>query len=486
MQASSPDKGLEPAFETIEPDICVIGSGAGGMAAALEAAAFGRSVCLIEKQRMGGSALNYGCLPSMAFLAAAERAELIRTSRPFGIEAQEPKIDPRAVCHHVQDIIATETANHTIERLTGFGIRVIFGAARFLDRRTLIAGDTRIKARRVIIATGSAPLVPDIPGIDAIPFFTPETIFANDRRLAHLLIWGSGSTALELADAHRRLGSDVTVIAPDRALPDEDPEMAAVVLRALAARGINIRQATKLERFEARAGGFRVAVSDANFQEVLDATHLLIAGPREPNIDDLNLDAAGIKHEARGIKVNAGLRTTNRRVYAIGAASGSGDQTNIATAQASIVLKRALFLVPARFRPEIIPRVIKTDPALAHVGLTEAQALDRGYKVDVLRWPFEENDRARAERRTTGHVKIIAEKSGRILGATISAANAEHLIDVWSLALAKGLTMTDMAAWTPAHPALGEASKKAATRFFAAMTAKPSVRRMIGYVAKLG
>jgi pyruvate/2-oxoglutarate dehydrogenase complex dihydrolipoamide dehydrogenase (E3) component len=488
--ASAPDaEGAGPsvalAGEPLTTDICVIGAGSGGLTVAAMAAAFGRKVVLVEKHKMGGAGLNAGSIPSKALLAAAKRAHAMRTADSFGIVPVEPQIDPRAIHAHVRGVVSAVAPNDSVERYTGLGIRVILGAARFLDKRTVIAGDYRITARRFVIATGSAPAIPDIPGLDACPYLTSDTIFDGDRKISHLLVIGAGAVGLELAQAHLRLGSRVTVIETDRALGNDDPEATGILLRALRSEGMDIREGATIERAEAMAGFVRLHVSTATGSETIDGSHILVAAGRVPNLSDLNLQAAGIKHTRDGISVNAGLRTSNRRVYAVGDVTGGPRSAHASSYQAEVVVRRALFWLPSKVDPSLIPRVVFTDPELAHIGLTEIEARAK-HKINVLRWPFSENDRAQAERATTGHIKVVTTAKGRILGATIVGPGAAELIQIWALAIAQRLPIKAMFGYVAPYPTYGEVGKRAALRQYTTLPSRANVRKLIDFLARLG
>lgn len=473
------------AGEPLPTDICVIGAGSGGIAFATMAAAFGRRVVLVEKHRLGGGGLS-GSIPSKALVAAARRAHAMRTASDFGIASVEPQIDYRAVQSHIRGAVSAAAPNDSVERLTGLGIRVILGAARFLDKRTLLAGDYRVTAQRFVIATGSSPAMPDIAGLDTCAYLTNETIFDIDRKIPHLLVVGGGPIGLELAQSLLRLGSRVTVIEAARALGSDDHEATAVVLRALRAEGLDIREGAKVERVEGMSGYVRAHISTAHGTETIDGSHLLVATGRIPNVSDLNLAAAGVRLGRDGIAVNRGLKTTNRRIYAIGDVTGGPRFSHVSSYQAEIVMRRALFRIPAKFDPALIPWVTFTDPELAHVGLTEDQARAEKHKINVLRWPFTENDRAHAEHQTAGHIKIVITPKGRILGATIVGAGASELIQIWALAVAQELHVAAMAGYVAPHPTLGEIGKRAALRYYATLPAKAKVRKLIDFLARLG
>ncbi len=355
-------------------DLCVIGGGSGGLSVAAGAAQLGVSVVLIEKHKMGGDCLNYGCVPSKALIAAARRAHLMRTSAPFGIVPTNPTISYKGVHDHVHGVIAAIAPNDSAERFTGLGVEVIRATAQFISRDTVLAGDRRIKARRFVIATGSSPAIPPIPGLDGVPYFTNETIFDNRSQLDHLIVIGGGPIGLELAQAYLRLGSRVTVLEAMKALGKDDPELSEVVLKRLRAEGMEIREGALVERV---AGGTRlvdVHISEGGVPAIVQGTHLLVATGRMPNVASLNLEAASIKYDKRGIQVSKGLVTSNSRVFAIGDVIGGPQFTHVANYHAGIVLRRALFRLPATVDGDIIPWVTFTDPELAHVGLTEDAA----------------------------------------------------------------------------------------------------------------
>lgn len=482
------DDAGSAAIETIAPDICVIGGGSGGLSVAAAAAAFGRSVVLIEKHKMGGDCLNYGCVPSKALIAAGRRAHTMRTSQAFGIEPVDPVVDFSAVHRHVHSVIAAIAPNDSIERFQGLGVRVIQAVARFADASTVVAGDHRITARRFVIATGSSPMVPPIPGLSQVAYLTNETLFDNTVRPDHLVIIGGGPIGMEMAQAHRRLGSRVTVIEGAKALGKDDPEMTALLLGLIRAEGVDVREGTLVERVEPLMQGVRVHLKAAGGGDAgyVDGSHLLVAAGRRPNIADLNLAAAGIKSGKAGIEVDRGLRTTNKKVFAIGDVAGGLQFTHVANYHAGIVIRRVLFRLPAKAYTRHVPWVTYTEPELAHVGLSEPEALAQNIKIRVLRWPFHENDRAQAERETAGHIKVVTDPKGRILGATILGAQAGELVQMWSLAIAQGLNIKAMTAWVSPYPTLSEVNKRVAYRFFVDKAGNPLLRRIIGWLAKLG
>jgi pyruvate/2-oxoglutarate dehydrogenase complex dihydrolipoamide dehydrogenase (E3) component len=368
-------------------------------------------------------------------------------------------------------------------------VHVVKAEARFKDRRTIIAGDVEIRARRFVIASGSSPVVPPIEGLDTVDYLTNETIFEQTRRPGHLVIVGGGPVGIELAQAYRRLGSEVTVVEAATALAREDPELAAIVLKRLRAEGITIREATRvegLERVERRGrAGIRVEVDSG--ARSIEATHLLIAAGRAANVGGLALEKAGIGHVPAGITVSPKLRTSNSRVYAVGdVVAGAPQFTHVASYHAGIVIRALLFRLSARENRGIIPRVTFTDPELAHVGLTEAEALALGHRIRILRWPYAENDRAQAERRTQGHIKLVTDLKGGILGASIVGANAGELIGLWALALSKRMNVREIADFVAPYPTMSEIGKRAAISYFVPQTQRPLVRKLIGLLRVFG
>ncbi|WP_394889201.1 dihydrolipoyl dehydrogenase family protein [Mesorhizobium sp. AaZ16] len=473
--------------KVLTPDICIIGAGSGGLSVAAASAAFGVPVVLIEKGRMGGDCLNYGCVPSKALIAAAKQAHMMRHGEKFGIGAVEPEIDFRKVNGHVHGVIEAIAPNDSVGRFSALGVHVIQAEARFKDDRTVVAGDFEICARRFVVATGSSPLVPPIEGIDSVDYLTNESVFDLKRRPGHLIVIGGGPIGMELAQAHRRLGSRVTVLEAAKALGKDDPELAALVLRQIRAEGVDIRENAKVAKVEKRGKtGIRVHIETDGGRKTIDGTHLLLAAGRAANAAGLDLEKAGIDYDAKGLKVTGRLRTTNRRVYAVGDVAGSLQFTHVANYHAGIVIRALLFRLPARERLRAMPWVTFTDPELAHVGMTEADAVKAGVKIRILRWPYAENDRAQAERRTEGHIKVVADRRGRILGATIVGANAAEIINMWALALSKGLNLRDVAGYVAPYPTMSEIGKRAAITYFAGVAGKPLVRRLVRFLRLFG
>jgi len=450
-------------MDHIKTDILVIGAGSGGLSVAAGAVQMGADVVLLEGHKMGGDCLNYGCVPSKALIASGKAAYAQAHAAPYGVADVTPAPDYAAAKDHVADVIATIAPHDSVERFEGLGVKVIQEFGRFISSTEVEAGTTRITARRIVIATGSSPLVPPIPGLEAVPYHTNETIFDLREPPKHLLIIGGGPIGMEMAQAHLRLGAKVTVIEGAKALAKDDPDAAAVVLDHLRAEGVEIAEDALAAEIRGKAGAIEVETKDGR---VFKGSHLLMAVGRKPNMDRLNLDAAGIKTTKAGIKVDASLKTSNKRVYAIGDVAGGLQFTHVAGYHAGVVIRSALLGLPAKASTAHIPWATYTDPELAQVGLTEAQARkEHGINLEVVRAEYSGNDRAIAERKTSGFVKVMVVK-GRPVGATIVGAQAGELIQTWALALANGLKMKHISAMVAPYPTLGEVNKRAAGAYF--------------------
>ena len=467
----------------LAPDLCVIGGGSGGLAVAAGAVQMGASVVLVERGAMGGDCLNSGCVPSKSLLAAARIADLGRRSAGFGVAYGAPRIDFATIGDSVEQVIAKIAPNNSAERFEALGVTVLPVEARFAGPRSVRAGEVEIRARRFVIATGSSPAVPAIPGLADVPYLTNENIFANRTRPEHLIVIGGGPVGIELAQAYRRLGARVSVLDIGPLLPRDDPDLVEELLQCLAGEGIALRAGIAIAAVERCDDAIRVRLADG---EAIVGSHLLVATGRRPSLAALDLSAADIESTPAGITVDRRLRTTNRRVFAIGDVAGGPQFTHVALYHAGIVIRNALFRLPAKVDYRALPWVTYTDPELAHVGLTEAAARAAGSGVEVLRWRFAENDRAQIERDTTGLVKIVTRRDGRILGASILGAGAGDLILPWALAISQKLKIGALANLVMPYPTRGEAGKRAAGSFYAARLFSPHTRRLVRFLAAFG
>ncbi len=475
-------------MERANVDICVIGGGSGGLSVAAGAAQMGATVALFEAAEMGGDCLNHGCVPSKALLAAGKARARQRADARFGVLSEPGSVDFEAVKAHVRGVIAAIAPNDSVERFEGLGVRVVPARARFAGPREVEGGGVRVRARRIVIATGSRPMVPPVPGLADGPYLTNETVFDVEALPEHLVVIGGGPIGIEMATAFRDLGSRVTVVEMAGILPRDDPELVGLLRERLAGKGIAL-----LEHIRARfvswpeGGGVSVAATAADGTErEVSGSHLLVAAGRTPALDDLGLDAAGIEAGRGGVVVDRALRTANRRVYAIGDAAGPYLFTHMAGYHAGLVLRSALFRLPARVDARAVPWVTYCDPELAQVGLTEAEARAGRDDIRVSRWPLAENDRAQAERETGGLVKVATTRRGRVLGASILAPHAGELAQIWCLAIQKRLGIGAVASAILPYPTLGEANKRAAGSFYTEALFGARTQRLVRFLGRFG
>ncbi len=466
----------------LKTDLLVIGAGSGGLSVAAGAVQMGADVVLLEDHKMGGDCLNYGCVPSKALIAAGKQAHIMRNGAKFGVANVTPKIDYAAAKDHVQSVISTIEPVDSVERFEGLGVNVIQERGRFIDANTVQAGAYEITARRVVVATGSSPFVPPIAGLDTVPYLTNESLWGLREQPAHLLIIGGGPIGIEMAQAYLRLGSRVTVIEAAKAMGRDDPELAGVVLERLRDEGLVIEEDAMASEVSGSAGAITVKAKDGR---VFEGSHLLMAVGRAANVNDLGLENAGITYDRGGIQVDASMRTTNKKVYAIGDVAGQMQFTHVAGYHAGVVIRSILFGLPSKARQDHLPRATYTDPELAQVGLTEAQAREtHGAAMEVARFELHENDRAIAEAKTTGFIKVMVVK-GRPVGASIVGASAGDLIGIWALAIANNLKMSQVAGMVAPYPTLGEVNKRAAGAYFSPrLFENPMVKRVVGLVQR--
>lgn len=473
-------------MEVIKADVCVIGAGSGGLSVAAGASQMGAKVVLIEKGEMGGDCLNSGCVPSKALLAASHAAQTARESGQFGIHSSEPLVDWQGVHHHVQQVIKSIAPNDSQERFEALGVTVIRAVANFRDRASVEAGGRLVQAKFFVIATGSSPYIPPIEGLDQVSYLTNENIFSNQSAIKHLIVIGGGPIGIEMAQAHRRLGAKVTVMEMARLLVKDDPELTQVVIDRLAREGVIFHEGGRSLRLERREGdGIAVYCETDAGKQCAIGSHLLIATGRRANVHALNLEAADVLYNSRGIIVDRRLRSSNKRIFAIGDVAGPFQFTHMAAYQAGIVIRNMLFKLPAKVDYRAVPWVTYTDPELAHVGMSEADAEAAGKEVKVLRWSFVENDRAQAEKRSEGLIKVLVTPKGLILGASIVGLHAGELIQPWVLAISQKMKIGPMASMIAPYPTLVEVNKRIAGSFYVDKLFSNATRKMVQLLLKI-
>ena len=442
----------------VDYDVVVIGGGSGGLVVASAAAQLNAKVALVEKDRLGGDCLWYGCVPSKSLIHASRIAYEVKHSSRFGIYTNPPQINFAEANGHVQRAIAAIQPHDSPERFRGLGVEVIFGSGQFVDRQTFKVNGRRLQSRSFVISTGSRPTVLQMPGLQA-GFLTNEQVFDLKERPDSLAIIGAGPIGCELGQTFQRLGTQVTMISsPAQILPKEDPEAAEVVSQQLESEGIRILKGVKAQRVEVvngkkyiYAGAEKVAVDE-----------ILVSVGRTPNVDTLNLEAAGVDYDKTGIKVNDKLQTTNPRIYGCGDVIGGYQFTHVAAHEATVVIKNTLFFPLSKVDYRVIPWATFTDPELARVGLTEEQARNRyGDDIEVLKQNYAGVDRAQAEAATDGFAKIITRRNGEILGAHLVGASAGEIIHEIVLAMSHNLKVSALSG-IHIYPTLAEVNSKAA------------------------
>ena len=453
---------------TLKTDICVIGAGSGGLSVAAGAVQMGARVVLIEAGEMGGDCLNYGCVPSKALLSAAKQ----------GLNYSDAMA-------HVQKTIARIAPHDSQERFEGLGCTVIRAHARFTSPKTVSAGEYEVRARRFVIATGSHPFIPPIEGLDAVPYLTNETLWTQKNLPRELIVLGGGPIGAEMALAHARLGSKVTLIEGATLLGRDDPEAADVVRQSLIAAGVDLREGAFAQRVSGQAGAISVTLDSG---ASVRGTDLLVAVGRVANSEALGLEHGDVDRTRGGIKTDARMCTSNRRVYAIGdVVAGNMQFTHVAGYQAGVIIRSLLFGLPAKAATHYIPRATYTDPELAQIGLTEAEArAAHGDDLELARAELSANDRAIATSRAdAGFIKVMVVK-GRPVGVTIVGPDAGELIALWSLVMANRLKMSQVSAMIAPYPTLAELNKRVVGAYFTPrLFENPKVKTVVRLVQRL-
>ncbi len=452
---------VEPMYNAV-----VLGAGTAGLVTAAATAGLGGKVALVERGKMGGDCLNFGCVPSKALIASARAADRLRHADRWGLKASEPAFDFGEVMRRVRARRAHLAPNDSQERFEGLGVEVLRGEARFVSAHEVRIGERRLRAKNFVIATGTRPAIPKIEGLESVPYFTNETIFDElNERPASMAVLGGGPIGCELAQAFARLGVKVVLVQRNQALlPREDPEVSPVVEKILGADGIERLLSTKTERVSRRDG--RIVLELERGGEKLQRTvaALLVATGRTPNVEALNLEAAGVRHGPHGVEVNAWLQTSQPHIYAAGDIAGPHRFTHMADYQARIVARN--ILVPSQVLRQktdysTVPKATYLDPEVASVGLHEGEARERGIEFDVYRTSLEHLDRAIVEDETTGWVKVLtARGTDRILGVTIVAAHGGDLLHEFVLAMRCGIGLGKISGVIHAYPTFAELARK--------------------------
>ena len=476
-------------MKELKADIAVIGAGSGGLSVAAGAAQLGLKVVLFEKHEMGGDCLNYGCVPSKALISAAKAAQAVRTAGRFGVTAQEPTVSWDGVKAHVRKVIETIAPVDSQERFEGLGCTVIREHARFADPQTIESASVRVKARRIVIATGSRATIPPVPGLSDIPYLTNETIFSLDAFPKRLVILGAGPIGVELGQAFARLGAQVILIEPGRALARMDAEAASLAVAALRHEGVDVREGWKAIRVGGAGTNLELVLNGPNGEsETIAASHILVAAGRAPVFDGLNLEAGGVAFDAKGVTVKPNLRSeTNPRVWAVGDATGKALLTHAAGWHASVFVRNALFKTRSTFDALPMPAVAYCDPEVGQIGLTEAEAKEQMGEaaIRVVRWSFEENDRAQAEGAPEGFAKIITDKGGTMLGATVAGEGAGDILQIVAVAMSNKLKIRALTNYIAPYPTRGEIIKRVAGQWYVPVLFSGRTKGLVGLLQRI-
>jgi pyruvate/2-oxoglutarate dehydrogenase complex dihydrolipoamide dehydrogenase (E3) component len=465
-------------------DLVILGGGVGGLIIASVAGQLGLKVTLIEKtDRLGGDCLHYGCVPSKTLIHSAKVASLMRRGAEFGLPSLATDVDLNRVMQHVADVIETIQKHDDPKRFHSYGCEVVFGRARFVDAHRVAVDGQNIAGRRFVIATGSSAAVPPVDGIERIGYLTNETVFAHGRLPTQLLVLGGGPIGVELAQAFLRLGSRVVLVQRNkRLLPKEDPDITTALQEQLVDEGMEIHTDAAAQRIRRVDDG--TLELKCSGELALTGDTLLLASGRKPNIEGLDLDAAGVVHDQRGIKVDARLRTSQKHIFACGDVCGPFAFTHMAEYQAGIVISNAVFRWPKKVDYSVVPWVTYTDPEVARVGLNEMQAKTQNIDYEPLRFDFKDVDRALAEVAPCGHAKILIRKQ-RILGATLIGPHAGELLHELILAMQAKIKIGQISAAVHVYPTLAQIVRRTVNTHYAKTLFSPRTRRLVAAINKL-
>ena len=492
-EESAPAKGAADSAATAQgmprqekADLVVIGAGSGGLSAAAGAAMLGLKVVLFEKGEMGGDCLNTGCVPSKALISAAKYAAAARESQAYGVSSGTPQTDWPKVQAHIRKAIETIAPVDSQERFEGLGVTVIREHAHFTRPDTVASPSIVVRAKRIVVATGFRAAIPPVPGLSEVSYLTNETIFDIPALPDHLIILGGGPIGMEMAQAFRRLGSDVTVIEMDRVLSRSDGDHAAIAAEALRAEGVTLLEKHKALKVFETNGEISVEAKGPDAKTMVRGTHLLVATGRQPVTDGLALEAGDVAFDQHGIKASDKLRSiSNKRVWALGDIAGKGQFTHLAGWHASVLVRRAFFKQGSTSSSLPLPAVTYTTPEVAQVGMTEKEAREKfGDKVEVSTFAFDENDRAIAEGKTEGECKLVLKK-GKLVGASIVGEGAGDIIQLVGYAMSNKMKLTSLTNFISPYPTRTEVVKRAASAHFSGAVFGGTAKMLVSLLQRI-
>lgn len=467
-------------------DLAIIGGGSAGLSMASGSAQLGLKVLLIEPYKMGGDCLNYGCIPSKTLLNTAKTFYQAKHTSTLGIEAETIRVDFSKVMQQVHAVIAHIAKHDSVERFTSLGVQVIQEKGHFIGANQFQVQSNIIQAKHFVVATGSSPAIPLIPGLDKVPYLTNESIFNLKTQPEHLIVIGGGPIGCELAQAFAMLGSKVTLLEAMTILPKDDADCVTVVRSQLQATQVKLYEQVKIQTvIQNKDESISVHLDNEDKPLIISGSHLLVAAGRLANVEGLGLEKAGVEYTPKGIKTNARLQTSNKKIYAIGDVTGPYQFTHMASYQAGIALKNIVFKWPAKVDYKAVPWVTYTEPELAHVGLLAERAL-KDPTLKITEFAFDEVDRAQADNQLGGKIKVITDKKAKILGVSIVGAHAGELILPWVIAIREGKTLRSFTDAIAPYPTLSEISKRVAGEYYKPLLFSNKIRRLVRWLNKLG
>ena len=466
-----------------EYDLVAVGGGTAGLVSAAGAAYLGARPAIVEREALGGDCLWTGCVPSKALLASARLAHAMRHAGELGLRGAAPEHAFREVMERMRRARSRVAEHDDPERFREMGVDVHLGAARFVDARTLeVEGVGRIRSPRIVVATGAAPTVPPIPGLEEAGYLTHVTAFDEDTLPASIVILGAGPIGLEFAQVYARLGAEVTVLEmEERILPAEDAHVSEALETILTGEGIRIETGTPAERVEVEEGR-KVVLGPGGRR--FEATELFVATGRRPVTEGLDLERAGVERDGAAVRVDEGLRTTASSVWAAGDVAGSLQFTHVADYMAKVALRNALLPLSTKVDYSTVPRVTYTDPEVAHVGLGREEAEEEG--ASTYRYELSELDRAICDGRDAGFVEVHADGRGRVLGATVLGSEAGELVFPLVMAMKHGISLSEISDTIFPYPTRMEGVKRAADAYNRSRLEGPGgrlLRKVVSWLA---
>jgi len=467
-------------------DMIIIGGGAAGLTVAAGAAQLGAKTALIEKEKLGGDCLHYGCVPSKTLIKAAKVYHYAKNLKAFGLpEVAVPPCNIKSVMDHVREVIDQVAVHDSVERFQGLGVEVIFGSPEFVSDHEVKVNGKTLSGSRFTIATGSRSMVIPIEGLQETGFITNVETFSLENLPSRLVVLGAGPIGSELAHAFARLGSKVTLVdVLEYPLSFEDHDMAEVVIKQIVNDGISLRMSSKAKKAYKEGNQKILLIEDKNgSEEAIQCDEILLATGRRPNVEGLNLEAAGVNYTNKGIKTDLHMQTSQKHIYAAGDVNGKFPFTHIAGAEGSTIVRNAIMHIPGKINYNMTPWVIFTDPEIASIGYNEKRAKEDNVDYDIHVEKFEEVDRALVESEYQGKIKILTEAgSAKIIGVQIVGLHAGEVIGASVLAVNKRMKLSDLATQIFAYPTLSEIHKKSAGKYYAQKVFSPKVRTILKFI----